>query len=149
RRAASDLDSPSYERLADLRYRGQSFELTVAADDLASLPERFHAAHERRYGFRMEDEGIDVVNVRLVATVHGARPPLHQARTTGTATNGRRRANFDGEWLEVEVLDRRRLGAGSAVTGPAIVEFPEATCLVRPEWAGEVDDVGTLVLERA
>jgi len=29
-----------------------------------------------------------------------------------------------------------------------VVEFAEATCLVRPGWAGTIDDVGTLVLER-
>ena len=40
------------------------------------------------------------------------------------------------------------MGAGSKVEGPAIVEFPEATCVVRPEWRGDVDEVGTLVLER-
>jgi N-methylhydantoinase A len=148
RRAARDLESPACERLADLRYRGQSFELTVGAGDFGALPERFHAAHERRYGFRMQDEGVDVVNVRVVATVEGARPPLREPRASGSAANGRRRANFDTDWVEVEVLDRTRLGAGSSVVGPAIVEFAEATCLVRPEWAGEVDDVGTLVLER-
>jgi N-methylhydantoinase A len=148
RRAASDLDSPAYERLADLRYRGQSFELTVQADDVGALAERFHAAHERRYGFRMDDERVDVVNVRLIATVSGTRPPLHEPPAGGGAADGRRRAYFDDEWVELEVFDRTRLGSGSAVAGPAIVEFPEATCLVRPDWAGEVDDAGTLVLER-
>ena len=39
-------------------------------------------------------------------------------------------------------------GPGAAVVGPAIVELPEATCLVRPGWAGEPDAAGTLVLER-
>ena len=38
--------------------------------------------------------------------------------------------------------------AGSRVPGPAVVEFPEATCLVRPGWSGVVDDFGTLVLTR-
>jgi N-methylhydantoinase A len=63
--------------------------------------------------------------------------------------NRRRRANFDGEWADVVVLDRREMGAGSQVEGPAIVEFPEATCVVRPGWRGTVDEVGTLVLEAA
>ena len=44
---------------------------------------------------------------------------------------------------------RERMGAGSTVDGPAIVEFGEATCLVRPGWSGAVDDAGTLVLRRA
>jgi N-methylhydantoinase A len=40
------------------------------------------------------------------------------------------------------------MGAGSEVAGPAIVEFPEATCYVRTGWRGRIDGAGTLVLER-
>jgi len=40
-------------RLADARYQGQSFELTVGAEDLEGLAGRFHAEHRRRYGYRM------------------------------------------------------------------------------------------------
>jgi N-methylhydantoinase A len=46
------------------------------------------------------------------------------------------------------VLNREQLGKGSEVVGPAIVEFAESTCVVRPGWQGAVDGVGTLVLER-
>ncbi len=40
------------------------------------------------------------------------------------------------------------MGAGAEVAGPAIVEFAEATCVVRPGWHGAMDEAGTLVLER-
>jgi N-methylhydantoinase A len=40
------------------------------------------------------------------------------------------------------------MGGGSEVEGPAIVEFPEATCLVRPDWDGRVDEAGTLIIDR-
>jgi N-methylhydantoinase A len=46
------------------------------------------------------------------------------------------------------VHDRERMGEGSEVSGPAIVEFRESTCVVRPGWRGAVDAVGTLVLEK-
>lgn len=149
RKAATDLDSPEYKRLADLRYHGQSFELTVEADEVEELESRFHAAHERRYGFRMEDEPVELVNVRLVASVRGDRPRLREQAPEGPASDRRcRQVNFGGDLVDVEVLARSRMGCGSRVEGPAIVEFPEATCLVRPGWSGEIDDVGTLVLER-
>ncbi len=45
-------------------------------------------------------------------------------------------------------MDRENLGVGSEVEGPAIVEFREATFVVRPGWRGKVDDVGTLVMEK-
>ncbi len=149
--AAADLESPRFQRRADLRYRLQSFELTVAADDLGALAERFAEAHDQRYGYRMDGETIELVNLRLVTTVEVPKPELREAAAAGGAppAGHRRRANFDGEWLEVDVLERAALGAGSEVAGPAVVEFPESTCVVRPGWSGAVDGAGTLILRRA
>ena len=147
--AAEDLEDPEYDRRADLRYRGQSFELTVEADSLEKLEEGFHAAHEQRYGYRMDDESVELVNLRLIATVPVEKPELDEPTPEGEeAESGIRQANFDGEWQEVPVLDRERMGKGSEVSGPAIVEFKESTCVVRPGWRGAVDGVGTLVLEK-
>ena len=146
--AAEDLEGPEYTRRADLRYRGQSFELTVEADSLEKLEERFHASHEQRYGYRMEDEPVELVNVRLVATVPVEKPGLDEPAAEGEAEDERREANFDGEWREVPVFDRERMGEGSEVSGPAIVEFKESTCVMRPGWSGAVDGVGTLILEK-
>jgi N-methylhydantoinase A len=146
--AAKDLEDPEHTRRADLRYRGQSFELTVEAGSLEELEERFHDAHEQRYGYRMDDERIELVNLRLIATVPVDKPEPEEQPAEGEAESGRREANFDGEWQEVPVLDREQMGQGSEVAGPAIVEFKESTCVVRPGWRGAVDGVGTLVLEK-
>ena len=146
--ATKDLEGPEYTRRADLRYRGQSFELTIEADALEKLEERFHAVHEQRYGYRMEDEPVELVNLRLIATVPVEKPELEEPPAEDGGESGRRAANFDGEWREVPILDREKMGEGSEVSGPAIVEFKESTCVVRPGWRGAVDGVGTLVLER-
>jgi N-methylhydantoinase A len=146
--ARADLGGPALRRRADLRYRRQAFELTVEADELGALGARFHAAHERRYGYRMEEEPVELVNLRLVATVAVDKPQLREAEPAGEPERRVREANFDGDWVDTAVLARADLGRGSRVEGPAIVEFAEATCVVRPGWAGAVDDVGTLVLER-
>ena len=146
--AAEDLEDPQYTRRADLRYRGQSFELTVEADALEKLDERFHAAHEQRYGYRMEDESVELVNLRLISTVPVEKPKIEEPDPKGNIETGRREANFEGGWLEVPVLDREKMGKGSEVQGPAIVEFKESTCVVRPGWRGAIDNVGTLVLEK-
>jgi N-methylhydantoinase A len=145
--ASDELEGPEFTRRADLRYRGQSFELTVEADSFENLDERFHAAHELRYGYRMDDEPVELVNLRLIATVPVEKPGLDEPAARGEEISERREANFDGEWLEVPVYDRERIGEGSEVGGPAIVEFKESTCVVRPGWSGVVDGVGTLVLE--
>ncbi|HZM65406.1 MAG TPA: hypothetical protein VFC16_03785 [Nakamurella sp.] len=89
------------------------------------------------------------MNLRLVATLPGARPDLFEpVAVAGGAVVGRREVLVDGGLVHAAVLDRTRMGRGSRVPGPAVVEFPEATCLVRPEWSGVVDDFGTLVLTR-
>jgi N-methylhydantoinase A len=137
------------DRLADLRYRGQSFELIVAGDTPEALVRAFHDAHQRRYGHHDVDEVVEIVGVRLVATVPGEKPevvepdpPVRDART------GRRHVLLEEGLVDAEVHHRSRMGRGSAVAGPAVVELAEATWLVRPGWGGSVDEVGTLVLTR-
>jgi len=132
--AQVDLAGATLTRYLDMRYPGQAHELTIeeGAD--------FHAAHEQRYGFRLDGEPEIVVR-RLVATVRRPKPELRAP--AAEPARSARRAYVDGEWVELPVL-----GPGGAVTGPAIVELPEATCLVRPGWAGDTDVHGTLVLER-
>ena len=116
---------------------------------MEKLKECFHAAHERRYGYRMDYEAVELVNLRLTATVPVEKPKLEEpAAGEGAMGRERRGANFGGEWVEVPVLDRERMGRGSNVEGPAIVEFKESTCVVNPGWRGVVDNVGTLVLEK-
>ncbi|MEJ7815082.1 MAG: hydantoinase/oxoprolinase family protein, partial [Rubrobacter sp.] len=149
--ATGDLEGPEHTRRADLRYGGQSFELTVEAEkpfEVDELEQRFHAAHEQRYGYRMDDEAVELVNLRLIATVPVDKPKLDEPPQEGDAENGRREANFEGSSYEVPVLDRGRMGEGSEAEGPTIVEFKESTCVVRPGWLGVVDGVGTLVLEK-
>ncbi|MEN3356743.1 MAG: N-methylhydantoinase [Mycobacteriales bacterium] len=148
-------------RLADLRYRGQSYELTVGGTDPAGLAEAFHAAHQQRYGHRAEDEPVEIVAVRLVATLPGEQPEIVEPDPPDPAPPpGRRDVLLDGSpadgpvdgpsgrWSTVDVYDRAALGRGSRLAGPAVIEFAESTCLVRPGWSGHVDGVGTLVLRR-
>jgi len=69
-----DADSVSW----DLRYRGQSFELTVAdlSGDSARLRDRFEEAHERRYGYRDTEAAIELVTVRRRYIQPGPDPKL-------------------------------------------------------------------------
>jgi N-methylhydantoinase A len=146
--ALRDQPTARCSRLADLRYAGQSFELTVSADDLDRLGEAFADAHDQRYGYSVPDGCPEIVNIRVVATVETSQPSLHEPAGGPVAPAERRPARFDGAWHDTPVYQRNQLGAGSPLEGPAIVEFAEATCVVRPGWAGRVDEAGTLVLER-
>jgi N-methylhydantoinase A len=145
---AASGEQPDLTRRADLRYRGQSFELTVDVAEVEDLGERFHQAHRQRYGYRMDDEPVEVVNLRLVAAVPAGKPKLRAEPARAGRTAARRRVNLDGTWREVAVLAREELGGGDRLDGPAVVEFAEATLLLRPGWRAAVDEAGTLVLQR-
>jgi N-methylhydantoinase A len=148
-RAATMLaDAPTVERTADLRYVGQSFELEVPVGDplaLEEIRERFDAAHERAYGYRM-DEPVELVALRVAARVENEAP------TTGyegadDADRGTRAAIFDGERHEVPVFARDWVAPGTTLDGPAVLEDDESTVVVRPGWSGTVRPDGSLVLE--
>lgn len=148
--ALAQLPSATLARQADLRYAGQSFELTVPGAVAADLEAAFGAAHERRYGHRIDDEPVEIVNLRVVATLAGVVPDLRGSERAGIGPERTttRTVLLDTGEVAASVHDRTRMGPGATVTGPAVVELPEATCLVRPGWSGTVDDLGTLVLRR-
>jgi N-methylhydantoinase A len=73
RRLADVRDLPS-EGEADLRYRGQSFELTVPLGP--DLPERFHRLHEERYGYADRDRELELVAVRTAEVRPGPKLEL-------------------------------------------------------------------------
>jgi N-methylhydantoinase A len=154
RAASTALAGARLERYADLRYAGQSFELTVPGDDAGSLVAAFHEAHERRYGHRIDDEPVEILAVRVVATRAGGLPDLRDAGDTagagrdGPAVRGTRAVHLAAGPVVAAVHERTRMAPGDRVRGPAVVDFPEATCLVPTGWAGAVDEVGTLVLTR-
>jgi N-methylhydantoinase A len=129
-------DDASIEVLYDCRYRGQSFELTVGD------PEEFERAHEERYGFTEEDGEVEVVTVRVTARLGGPEVDLV---APGEPPARSRRATSLGD--DTEILTGE-LPAGTRVEGPAVCVLPEATLAVPAGWAGEVDDLGTVMLDR-
>ena len=149
RTAGELLSQPHIARRADLRYARQAFELTVDAGcRLDELTERFHGEHERRYGYAMREEPVELVALRVVATVPVDKPALAAPPGGSDRAEEARPVHVGGRWQEAPVHQRARMAAGSTVSGPAVVELEGATCLVAPGWHGAVDHVGTLVLER-
>ncbi|HEX3688075.1 MAG TPA: hydantoinase/oxoprolinase family protein [Solirubrobacteraceae bacterium] len=150
--AREQLHEPDAELrgVYELRYRGQAFELAVdgtLTPDPAELREAFEARHEERYGYRDDDQELELVTLRVSATMPGADVSLGE---TGDAEDRdadpeptTRTATLDGEEVELAVL-RGSPAPATAIAGPAVVELPEATLLVPEGWAGEVDDTGTI-----
>ncbi len=135
----------------DVRYAGQSFDLTVPFDgDAAAIAEAFHRRHERRYGYAARDERIELATVRVTAAGAAGRWPATRAPAgdAAAARTGTRPAWDAGRFVDAAVYARERLGAGSAFAGPAIVEQYDTTCWIPAGWRAQTDAAGNLRLER-
>ena len=158
-REGLDDDSISFVRQVEMRYAGQSHELTVdfpsgeaTAGTLAGLRERFHTEHDRSYGHGYPDEPTELVNFRLSALGSIRKPRMReipaQSGPVGEARKGSRQVYFDasGGFVATPIYDRGLLGAGHRFDGPAIVEEMDSTTLVLPGYAVAVDRFGNLLV---
>jgi N-methylhydantoinase A len=146
----SDRDAATVRYSADLRYAGQSFELTVDIErpfDAEAVGERFTSAHESAYGYRA-DEPVELVNCRVMTTVPRSAPPITYTGG-GDPQKGSRTAAFanaDGTH-ETPVYGRTQLSPDDSIPGPAIVEGDESTIVVPPAWTVQVRTDGALIAE--
>jgi N-methylhydantoinase A len=156
--AGVDPADRAFDRAADLRYEGQSHSLTVPVPDgldaavLSTVADRFHAAHERRYGHADPAAGVEVVTLRVTARGRVEPPDLAPPDPGGTVADARRetrRIGLDDGWHDAPVFDRSALPFGGAFDGPAVVEGAGSTCVVRPGQRARVADDGTLAVEVA
>ena len=162
--AAEGVSAPALEASLDIRYRGQSYELTVplaltslappATAAVRQAVDAFHAAHAARYGYAMRTETVEIVTVRLRGTGPGAElhlpqeplgPPDPGAARVGTKPVWFRSAGAD----ESACYDRVRLRPGHRFDGPAIVFQFDTTTVVAPGWSARVDERHNLLLARA
>ena len=148
-----------FTRAANLHYKGQIFELNVAAPDgefdmakITELEEAFGAEHERTYGHRAgPKEPVEIVNAQLVGLGLPDRPRVPERviakiRVLEKALEPRQ-AYFgpDTGWLKTPVLTRARLS--TPVHGPVIVEEYDATCLIPPGARAKLDDYGNIIID--
>ena len=137
--------------MIDVRYRGQSHELTIPIDlDAPAIAVRFHEAHEKRYGYQRPQEPVEVVNVRLQAVGPVTPPdlPRRQAgdRDAGVALIGQKPVWFDQAPENADLYLRERLRPGHTFDGPAVIFQYDTTTVVPPEWRAHVDRFSNLIL---
>lgn len=125
----------------DMRYAGQSFELTIPyGKDMAQA---FHTAHQARYGHALHDRPIEVVNVRLQAIGVVEKPLLEPESLRA------RKASPLHTRSGTALYDRDSLRPGMHLAGPALVFQLDSTAYVAPGWTAQVDAYHNLILERA
>jgi N-methylhydantoinase A len=155
----------TFDAALDLRYRGQSYELTVPlalpveGETIAAAITAFHAAHAQRYGHALEDSAaVEVVTLRLRGTVQAgahAALPAAPAPTVDAAADDARTAtraiwfadaHGQAAALSTPVFDRARLVPGATMIGPALVTQYDSTLLLPPGWQATVDPFANLHL---
>jgi N-methylhydantoinase A len=150
-------DSVRVRRSGALHYKGQSFELVVPVPDgpfdaamAAHLEEAFGAEHERTYGHRAgPQEPVELVSIQVVG--QGLRagsgvPQRLQSSRAYAEAGPPRRVYFGAEngWMNTPVLRRSDLAIRRA--GPAVIEEYDATCLIPPGAAAELDPSGNIII---
>ena len=140
---------------ADMRYRGQAFEIEailsakdVASGDVTAMAEAFHREHELVYEHCDRDAAVQIVNLRLVIVGMSPKPIFpERTLTVQPATPERSVEVFTGGRLtSVSLFRREQLHPGFTFDGPAIVVQSDCTSCVPEGLSGNVDAYGNLVL---
>jgi len=146
-------EQTALQRLIDVHYCHQAYELTVPVEgngsDVPSIDQittDFHAEHLRTYGHMAENDPIELVNIRVIASAAARRKatfdPARLLSPRGDARQGRNeRSVYFGAAIgaqTVPVITRRDL-VGQGRLGPLIVEEYDATCVVPPGCRVTVD----------
>jgi len=135
-------DQPVILRSIDMRYAGQNYEREVSLPDGAFTSEmaaemiaRFAKAHDEFYGFSLDDEPVEFVNLRISAIGPSDLDLVAElpAPTTKPEPIDTRQVAFRGAgYLPTPVYRRETLPAGFETQGPAIIEEPDSTTIVHP-----------------
>jgi N-methylhydantoinase A len=140
----------------DMRYKGQGMQLTVDVTQeqlrgggLKAVANRFDETHTQLFTFAL-DAAHELVNLRAV--VQG-RETMVRAESIGrggpdpsAAVSEQTNVFVDGKEMPAKIYDRSKLKAGNRIMGPAVVIEMDATALILPGHAGEVDEFGNILI---
>ncbi|KQU80083.1 methylhydantoinase [Mesorhizobium sp. Root102] len=149
----------TFKATAEMRHRGQGFEIPVALPSLVlsdehldAIRETFFMSYRAQFGRILEDSPIEVLNWRLACSAAGTDISIGQGHAVADATlegarRGTRKVKFEGHgWLDCAVYNRYMLPAGCKFSGPALVEERESTCVIGPDSVVSVDSSRNLII---
>lgn len=153
----ADLSRSTTQRLADIRYVGQGFELVVplppgpyAAGSRAAIEAAFEAAYGETFTSTPPEGQVEIVSIRASVQAPLTSDTLKSVNPEagGEPLKGTRMAYSPdtGGFVETRVYDRYALRQGETYEGPAVVEERESTCVVGPGARFEVEPNGNLII---
>lgn len=159
--AGADPASVTFVPTGEMRYVGQGFEIGVTLPSLrlqdideAIIRQAFLDNYRSHFERVLDDTPIEVLSWRLAAyapaqTINIGRSLVkHKIGGETAVPKGNRRVLFeDYGWRDCAVYDRYRLGQGTEIAGPALIEERESTCVVGPNSTIRVDEMLNLIIE--
>jgi N-methylhydantoinase A/oxoprolinase/acetone carboxylase beta subunit len=143
RSARRELPTAEMIRSADIRYTGQSYELTVPWHP-KNPAEAFHHAHQRIYGYANKDRPVEIVTIRVRAKLKMERPRFAMRRgATKRAKPNSRDIYSAGTWRDTSVYSRADLPK-TTLPGPALIIDYGSTTIIPPGWKFSLDRFGNL-----
>ena len=134
---------------AHIRTPGSHQTLPVPFGTEAEMRAGFDAAHQQRFGFVPDYDGL-IIDLLTAEAVGSTGEDAAHALPSGEGTEaGTARMFTEGEWRDVSLVQRGAMQPGDTVDGPAIIVEPTGTNAVEPGWQAEALPCGGLVLRRA
>jgi N-methylhydantoinase A len=146
-----------YTHTLDMRFVGQAFEVGVELQatrldslDAAYLAESFADAHHRTFmhGANL-DRPVEIVTLRVGATLPIGTPPRLDRETQAGAAPGKTRVFHGEDWIDCSRYAADALTTNRRIVGPAVIEGYTATTWVPPGWTASLDQADNLILRRA
>ncbi len=140
-----------FERRLKIKIEGSDTPLGVRWSRAEStLRSRFHDSHRKQYGFETPErvlivDSIELEGVGVVEKPSAAKASLPQKKLAPLC---HRSIWFGEKRIRAPIYAREDLPAGVTVRGPAIVVERNATLVIEPEWQGEVNERGDVILTR-
>lgn len=151
-----------FVRVAECRYVGQGFELRVEVPDgpftaaiARDMARRFFAVHRTEYGHAFEDQGVQMVTLRVIGSSESETlrlPVLDKGgrhNPSEAALYARPTTFDDGQTIQTPRFDRMKLRAQDTVAGPAVIVQQNSTTIIPPGYVATVMKLGDLVISRA
>jgi N-methylhydantoinase A len=137
------------ERWIDIRYRGQSFEISLPFT--RGFASEFHRRHEQRYGYADPSRESEIVTLRVRARGLSEKPRLPKYRRGSVSPRKalilEKKVYFEGKPVRAQVFERSLLHAGNRVTGPALILEYSASTALPPGYLCRVDPYRNLIIE--
>ena len=150
---------PHIEKLVDLKYEGQSWELSIPVPEgnlgpaeLKKATEDFEAEHKKTYGHDLPGYTVQAVVLRLVATIPTKRVTV--SNITGGVGKARmqgpekRKAYWGKEYgfIDTPVLELEQLKQ-DPIEGPILVDCYDTTIVIPPDATITTGDWGNLIID--